>query len=343
MPIQVTVPCPGPANGSGTGGRRGSGRRRIVDRLDQPQHLLGGEVAGHEEEDVLGHVAALVVLPHPVAPDPGQRVVGADDRPGVGGLRRGPLADRQVGVVVRPRAVLGDLLEDDLALLVVLLLGDRRIEQHRRLDLEAPGRLRRRHQHRVVGVVLVGVGVAVAADAVHRRVQLLLAHGRGAVEEQVLEQVRGAREVLRLEGRARPDDGRGGDHRHLPPLQQGDPQAVRQDGLQVARTGISRRRLDGTGSRGEADGEHQDGGVVRAAFHAGSIDCATATKAPRTAREPACAGLSPGAGARRGEPPNRASRRPIPTAPHPRRWGPFDRRAGNGILPKRHLGTGCQG
>jgi hypothetical protein len=125
--------------------------------------------------------------------------------------------------VIGARTILGDLLEDDLALLVVLVLRNRRIEEHGRLDLETPGRMSRRDEHRVVGVILVGVGIAVAADAVDRRVQLLLVHGRRAVEEQMLQQVGGAGEVLRLEGRACPDDRRGADHRHLPPLDQSDP------------------------------------------------------------------------------------------------------------------------
>jgi len=155
-----------------------------------------------------------------------------------------------------------------------VLGGKGRVEQHGRLDLQATAQVPGGQQQDVVGVILVGVGVVVAADVVHGRVQLLLSHPRRAVEEEVLQQVRGPGEVLLLEGRAGAHDGSGADHRHGTPLDEGHPEAVGEDRLEVA---LRRRGLacgaDENGRGGQREsGEGQQHGPASLLEHPKMID-----------------------------------------------------------------------
>jgi len=105
--------------------------------------------------------------------------------------------------------------------------------------------------------------MAALMSRLHGRVQLLLSHLRRAVEEEVLQQVRGTGEVLLLESRAGAHDGRGGDHRHGAPLDEGHPEPVGEDRLEVAPglLGDLTRGADGDGGGGQRErGERQQHG-----------------------------------------------------------------------------------
>ena len=197
------------------------------------------EIAGDDEHGVLRHVVGLVEVAHVL-----------DARR----LEVGHAADHLVLVGVgRERRVVDDLGEASVGRAVdalpALFLHHAALARERRLlDLERghpiglePQRQRqvvRRHRLPVVGRILVGRGVALAADRGDERLVLILGDVLAALEHQVLEEVRepgpAGLLVLRADvvGDADVDDGR------RVVLVEDDPQAV----LELRRRVDQRRR-----------------------------------------------------------------------------------------------------
>jgi hypothetical protein len=141
------------------------------------------------------------------------------------------------GDVGRVRAVLGDLLEHDPFFFFELVRREDRVEEHVGLDVEALLEELLLDQEREEGVVLAGRRVVVGAVAVDLVVELALGARLGAVEEEVLEEVRGAVHPLGLVDHAGVDQHRGGHHRIGAVLDQDHPQAVVEDLLVVGPEG----------------------------------------------------------------------------------------------------------
>ena len=136
---------------------------------------------------------------------------------------------RDAGKTVRTvLVVLPPLVQHDVALVVELLLGERRqqvahaIGFHPQREVERAGR----HHFPIVGAIGVRRSVEQAAGALQRR-EVAVIVMLGAFEHQVLEQVReaGASGTLVLRADVIPDVD--GDHRQLMVLVHDDVEAVR--------------------------------------------------------------------------------------------------------------------
>ena len=153
---------------------------------------------GHRDGDHLGPVAPFVVALDLVAAERLDRLGRPGDRPGQRGAgpgrRREEVVHHVVGIVV----VHGDLVEDHLALRLHVLGGDQRggdhvaedVERHRQVVVEDPCV--------VAGVLARGERVELAADLVEGSGDVHRRAGRGALEQEMLQEVRRPVELGRL-------------------------------------------------------------------------------------------------------------------------------------------------
>ena len=181
----------------------GVGLERAVGGFRQRLHLLDGDVAGDDDDGVVGGIEALVEGQRVLARELGHLVHPADDGDAIGMvlIERGR---HLLGQEAR-RAVLGAraaLLEDHLALGRHLLLGELQVHHavgfhlHHGLEPVLGDALE------VAGHVVGGEGVVLAAEPGDD-----LGEGAGGdlvrrLEHQVLEEVGDARDARRLVGRA---------------------------------------------------------------------------------------------------------------------------------------------
>ena len=99
-------------------------------------------------------------------------------------------AEKVVDVVVGRVLDLRDLLEDHRALPVDLLRVEIRLEKDVRKDVQGERKVLPQHLRVVAGVLLAGEGIEHAADRVDLLGDLLGRAAPGALEEQVLQEVR---------------------------------------------------------------------------------------------------------------------------------------------------------
>ena len=250
--------------GAGAGGRAGvhehlvlaaTGRDGGLVAIEEAVAVEGGadpvdddvvvDVAGHRHDH---RGRAVVLAPEALDLLAGQgldRGLGAGDGPaerGVGapGLLGEELVDDVVGVVV----VHGDLVEDHVALGLDVVGGQQRAGDHVAEDVDGQRQVLVEDPGVEAGVLLGGEGVELTADLVERDGDVEGRALSGALEQQVLEEVRGAVQGGGLVARADadPDADRGrADARHV---LGDDAQAAGQDGAAhggVAGVGRSRR------------------------------------------------------------------------------------------------------
>ena len=140
--------------------------------------------------------------------------------------RREHVVHDVAGIVV----VHGDLFEDHAALGLDVSRGDQRRGDHVADHVDRERQVGVEHPRVVAGVLLGREGVHLAADRVHDRGDLERAAPLGALEQQVLEVVRGPREPRRLVPRADADPDAERDRAHGRDLLADHPQAAGQDG-----------------------------------------------------------------------------------------------------------------
>ena len=185
--------------------RRAGGGDRAIVRLGQPPHLGGVHVARDHQDRVVGGVIALVERQRRVARQRLDLRAPADHRHAVRVVeverRRHLLGKQRAGVVV---GALAALLQDHLALGL-----DRVLRQH---QVAHPVGLHRHHRLEPVGgdaleiggVVARGEGVVLPAVLGDDLGERAFGDGLGALEHQVLEEMRDAGGALRLIRRADP-------------------------------------------------------------------------------------------------------------------------------------------
>ena len=224
--------------------RGGKGRRRHVslpvagaegfgalgDELDQfvVVHVAGGGDDGGAG-DVVGREISDEIRP-------AHRVEGlgrADDRAAEGMRRELRRVQQVMHVFRRLVAVHRELLFDDVAFLGDLRRREGGAEEHVQQHVEQLRHARRLRAAVEAGMLLVGEGVQVAADALHRLRDLRRGAAARALEEQVLDEVGDAVEGCGLvaSARAHPDAER--DAGHVRERGGEDGQAVGQSGRSV--------------------------------------------------------------------------------------------------------------
>ena len=160
-------------------------RDRALDELDEPLVL---EVPGRREHDVAGHVHRAVVAGDRRLVDGGDHLGRADHGPAERVVAEDGLGEQVVDELARRVLDHRDLLEHDLAL--GLELGEDRLEDHLGHHVERDLELLVGHA-RVDDRVLAARGrVQLAAERVEGLRDLLRRVRGGALEEQVLDQVR---------------------------------------------------------------------------------------------------------------------------------------------------------
>ncbi len=229
------------------------------------------DVAGDGHDHVAGRVVAAVEAVDLRARHRGDRRLGAGDRPTERGVAPCLVGEEVVDDVVGVVVVHRDLVEDHVALGLDVGLGDRRGGHHVAQHVDRGGEVLVEDPRVEDGVLLGGEGVELPAHRVERDRDLHRGPLGGALEEQVLEEVRAA-----VQGRglvARPDvdphadAGRAGAGHLLGD----DPQAAGQDRASYAR---------GHRPFGVLDGVEGAGGAVL--LHGGPSGCCTGV-APRPA------------------------------------------------------------
>ena len=187
---------------------RGLGRAVAVGHAGA--EVLGGErrdllvldVARGGDDDVLCRVAVVVVGRDPVARDARDHRRLAEHAPSERMVAVDGLAEDVVDTVLRLVLVHRDLLEHDLALGVDLVLGQRRVEQHLRHQVERVRGVLVEESRVQVRRLLRGRGVGRRAHAVEQLGDLDRRVAIGPLEQQVLEEVREALLALALVPRA---------------------------------------------------------------------------------------------------------------------------------------------
>jgi hypothetical protein len=217
------------------------------------EHRLGVHLPRHVEHDVRRAVAGPVVAQDVIPPQAGDRL----RRPG----RRVDSEDLPLEGLGRVReaagGVLGDLLEDDAALLLELLGRQRRPEQHVGLQLEHGVEPLGGTEELVGRELAPGEGVAVEAEPVRLAVQLLLRPRLRPVEAEVLQEVGGPQAVRALVHGAGAHDGRERDCRHGIVGADDDERATGQLAVSVAPGEAGRHREGGEKEDGDwAHGTH---------------------------------------------------------------------------------------
>ena len=144
--------------------------------------------AGRGDDDALGHVARGVEAADDVHRRVGDHRRAADDRPPQRVVAEDGLAEHVEDRVLRVVLVHRDLLEHDLALGVDV--AERRPPDHVGHHVERARQVRVEHPRVDGGRLLVGAGVELGAPAVEQPVDLDRRVAVGALEQQVLEEVR---------------------------------------------------------------------------------------------------------------------------------------------------------
>ena len=192
---------PGGVHGTTRGGQGFRGElpaRGAQGGEDEAADLVVVEVAGGGDDELVRAVPVRVVPDHMVAGDGPDRLGRAADRPAEGVAVQHDLGELLVGHVHGVVRVHGELLEDHAALGLELVRVDQGGGEHVREDLHGHRQVLVQHAGVVDGGLLGRAGVGLPAHAVeggrdvHRG-----ARGR-ALEEQVLEEVRGAVALGRL-------------------------------------------------------------------------------------------------------------------------------------------------
>ena len=212
-------------------------------RSDAQRNNVGVvDVAGDGHDHVAGRVVAPVEAVDLRARHRRDRRLGAGDRPAERGVAPRLVGEQVVHDVVGVVVVHRDLVEDHVALGLDVGLGDGRGGHHVAEHVDRGAEVLVEDPGVEDGVLLGGEGVELAAHRVERDRDLHRGALGGALEEQVLEEVRAA-----VQGRglvARPDvdphadAGRAGAGHLLGD----DPQAAGQDRTTYARGHRSRRR-----------------------------------------------------------------------------------------------------
>ena len=125
--------------------------------------------------------------------------------------RQEHVPQRVLGVVVAHR----DLLEDDVAFQLDIVGGAATVEHHIGDQVDRQLQIAVEHVRVVAGVLLGGERVQLPTDGVHRLRDIHGRAGRGRLEQQMLEEVRGPghRGTLVARSDADPDPDRRGAHR----------------------------------------------------------------------------------------------------------------------------------
>ena len=183
--------------------RRPPPRDRPEVALDQPEGVLGVDVAREHEGGVVGRIVGLEVGARLVEGDVLDVGHEADDVPAVGALDEGLEVQRLVHhaphLVVDAQAA---LLHDDAALLLEVLLGDGEVRHPVALEVEHDGQRLAREVVQVRGVVARRVAVGGAAVSLDQVVENAGTELPPAVEHHVLEEVRDAGGTAHLVARA---------------------------------------------------------------------------------------------------------------------------------------------
>ena len=180
--------------------RRGPPLGRLRDELDEPLVL---DRARGRDDDVRGRVHRAVVGPDRAARDGRDHLGGADHRPADRVRAEHGLGDQVVDELLRRVLVHRDLLEHDVALGVEVV--EARREDHVAHDRERGLEVVRRHARVDERVLARGRRVQLGAEPVEDLRDLERVVALGALEEQVLDEVRDPGPGVRLVARAGAD------------------------------------------------------------------------------------------------------------------------------------------
>ncbi len=233
---------------------------RAGERLaDLPHHGRVVQVAGHRDDRVRSGVVRAVEATHLRAGQRLHRLDGAGYRPaqrgGTVARRREQVADHVVGVVV----VHGDLVEDHLALRLDICCLESRRRHHVAEHVDRTRQVLVTHTGVEAGVLLRREGVDLAADLVELHREVERGARRRALEQQVLEEVRGPGKRRDLVTRPDTDPHADRSRPHAWHRLGHDPQPTREDGTAdrspsvpggEQRAGRARRLLGGRPSHG---------------------------------------------------------------------------------------------
>ena len=250
--------------------------------VDEP---LVVEVAGGDHDQVAGQVPAAEELGDLVAGGGLDRLAGAEHLAAERVAREQGLGQQGVDVVLGHVEVHEDLLDDHLALGVDLVGPERRVGEHVAEDVDAEVDPVGRQPRVVRGVLAVGEGVHLAAHRVDRLGDLAGRAGGRALEQQVLEEVRRARQ---LGGLVAPADTDPDAERHRPGLGH----ALGDDAHAVGQACLS-------DLFGRCGGRHERVGSAALPAAAVAAPVATATAASRPRRRWPARGRPGRRGARR--------------------------------------------
>src|SRR5699024_10177288 len=180
---------------TGTGRSCVTGRGELVG--EQAAYLLDDgvvvEAARRGDHELTRDVGVPILFEDPF---PGQcldRVGGAQDRPGQGGVTEEVFGEDVVDQVRGLVLVHGDLFEDHAAFGLHLPLIEGGVGDHVADDVDGQRQVPIEHLRVVAGVFLGGVGVVVGAHPVQFRGDLERGTGIRALEEQMFEEVRRTR------------------------------------------------------------------------------------------------------------------------------------------------------
>ena len=201
------------------------------------------DVAGDRDDHGRGAVAALVVARRSASRvsaliDSTVPAIGRPSGVSPQACRGEQVVHHVVGVVV----VHGDLVEDHVTLGLDVLGGDREDGDHVAEHVDRQRQVLVEDPRVEAGVLLGGEGVELAADRVERDRDVQRRALGGALEQQVLEEVRAAVQGRRLVARADADPDPDAGRADAGQLLGDDPQPAGQDGTPDALTSPRRRR-----------------------------------------------------------------------------------------------------
>ena len=196
-----------PARGPGYDGCLVAGEEPVATEglAHQPDDRGVVEVAGGGDHHVGGSVVAPVEASDLVARERRDRSGSAGDRPAQGSVAPRLLGEEVVDHVVRVVVVHRDLVEDHVALRLDVVGVQQRVGDHVAEDVDRQRQVVVEHPRVEAGVLLGGERVELAADRVERHRDVHRAAAAGALEEQVLEEVRAAVQGGCLVARTDPD------------------------------------------------------------------------------------------------------------------------------------------
>ena len=149
------------------------------------------EGAGGGDHQLVRGVEAAVVFPDRLTADAGDGLRGTADRAAQGVLAEDCLDEALVGDVPGVVGIHGDFLEDHVAFLLEFVGVDHCGGDHVRDDVDGHGQVGVQHAGEVAGAFLGGCRVGFAADLVEGRGDFHGGAALGALEQQVLQEVRG--------------------------------------------------------------------------------------------------------------------------------------------------------